>query len=167
MPNQPIHICAAETSNGTRHYVTCLDPNLIFTHGLIREAIVGILNRPLTESEPVTPDIFARNNIFVSFMHRVIAQNAPQVPDLVAYAKQQQTGLVFILDLRTPTPHGTVPPEDIIGAFAVKNGTISTGSYTPSPNHKLLTSRGFFQLMPELHACLIQELTALTKSDPS
>jgi hypothetical protein len=68
------------------------------------------------------------------------------------------SGFVAIVDQRTPTPDAEVPPEDIIGAFEVHNGMIVPELYRASPNHRLLTGDGFFQLDPLLAKCLLREL---------
>jgi hypothetical protein len=75
-----------------------------------------------------------------------------------AEAKSTGDGYLYVIDQRTPTPQGAVPPDDIIGAFEVKGGEIVAGSYRSNANHKILSARGFFQLDAPLLACLIQEL---------
>jgi hypothetical protein len=61
----------------------------------------------------------------------------------MAEAARLGNGWVYIIDQRTPTPGGQVPPEDIIGAFEVKDGDILPGSYRASPNHMILSPNGF------------------------
>ncbi len=68
--------------------------------------------------------VFARNRVFVEFMHAVIARNAPEMPGFIAEAKRQGNGWVYIIDQRTPTPLGAVPPEHIVGVFEIKNGQV-------------------------------------------
>jgi hypothetical protein len=97
-----------------------------------------------------------RNRAFVQFMHDVIAHRGPTVPALLAEAKRQMDGLVVVVDQRTHTPGGAVPPEDIIGAFEVRGGKLI--SYRPNENHKILSANGFVQLGAELQQCLLEEL---------
>lgn len=158
MSQSPVHICVASTPEGEKHYVTLLPPDLVFSKGLIPEAIVGVLLRPLSEGEPITSDLFARNSVFVQFMHQVIARHAPDQPDCQDEARRLGTGWIFIIDRRTKTPQGPVPPEDIIGALKVHGGTVVPDSYQASSNHLILSPDGFFRLTPGLHQALLHEL---------
>ena len=130
----------------------------VFERGLMPEAIVGELLRPLEAGETITPEIFARNPAFVKFMHEVIARRGPGLPGLIAEARRQVDGIVCVIDQRTPNPEGHIPPEDIVGVFAVKAGSVVPGSYQNCPKHQLLSARGFFQLVEELQTCLLEEL---------
>jgi hypothetical protein len=64
-----------------------------------------------------------------------------------------------MLDGRTPSPNGAVPPEDVMGAVAVRAGKLVPGSYHHNPNHRLLTSDGFF-VPTELYTLLHGDLRA-------
>jgi hypothetical protein len=161
MNTLPINVCQIETPDGPKQYVTCLSQEVVFQRGLPGAAIIGVLVRPLGAGEAITPDVFARNLAFVEFMHSVIARRDPELPSLIAEAKRQGEGWVYVIDQRTPTPRGAVPPEDILGAFAVKNGQVVPGSYVPSHKHHILSPRGFVCLGAELEACLLEELTKL------
>ncbi len=158
MTGLPISVCRVQTPDGVKDYVTCLPQEQVFAHGLPPEAILGVLLRPLGEGEAITPDVFARNRAFVDFLHAVVARRAPGLPGLRAEARRQGDGWVYIIDQRTRTPQGPVPPEDIVGVFAVKGGEVVPGSYQRNPNHRLLSADGFFRLGAELQACLLEEL---------
>jgi hypothetical protein len=162
MSETSIHIVRAETPEGFKDYVTVVPPETLMTRGLIPEAIIGVLTQPLDDDDAITPDNFARNSVFVAFLHDVIARHGPQQPGLVAEAARIGNGTVAIIDGRTPTPEGPVPPEDIMGAFVAKGGKIETGSYVASPYHRILTVNGFFQLDGGLMDCLLGELEART-----
>jgi hypothetical protein len=83
----------------------------------------------------------------------------------VLSARQQGRGSVAIIDLRTPEGvAGNVPPEDIVGAFAVASGRL--GEYHTNPNYRAFTEHGLTRLPPNLHALHIRELMRL-KVDPS
>jgi len=157
----PIYVCRVDTPEGQKDCVTCLSHEHLFQHGLPAEAIIGVLLRPLQSGESITPSIFARNRVFVDFMHSVIARHGPALPGLVAEAKRQGEGWVYVIDQRTPTPQGAVPPADIVGAFEIKNGQVVPRSYRTSPNHMILSANGFFCLGSELQPCLLDELVAL------
>lgn len=154
------YVCRVKTPEGERDHVTLLPPEMVFAKGLAPEAIVGVLSRPLQAGERITPEVFARNRVFVDFLHEVIAQHAPSQPELQAEARRLGNGWVYIIDQRTPTPGGPVPPEDILGAFEVKNGEVVPGSYQRSPKHMILSALGFFRLDARLHQCLLRELVS-------
>jgi hypothetical protein len=153
MDDSRIHVCIAVTPEGDRHYVTVLPPDVVFERGLAAEAIVGVLLRPPEPGEQITSDNFARNSVFVKFMHDVIARHAPDAPAFKEEAARQGTGWVYIIDARTKTPTGDVPLVDILGGFQVEEGTAKPGSYWPNPNHTILSPDGFFRLNDHLHAC--------------
>jgi hypothetical protein len=93
--------------------------------GLPREAIAGVF-----VGEAMRVDDFRPNPAFVEFMHDVIRTAGPVDRDLRAAAQARGEGWVYIIDLRTTQgPGGAVPPEDLIGAFEVRNGSIVAGSY--------------------------------------
>jgi hypothetical protein len=161
MAELSITVCRADTPEGPKDYVTCLTHEQVFASGLPAQAIIGVLLRPLEPGEAITPEVFARNRVFVDFMHDVIARRGPELPGLIAEARRQGEGWVYVIDQRTPTPQGAVPPEDIVGVFEVKEGQVVPDSYRASPNHRILTSAGFFKLGAELEPCLLAEIAAL------
>jgi hypothetical protein len=161
MGDERIVVCRVETSDGVSNYVTLLSPDIIFSQGLLPQAIVGVLPHPLKPIGPITPDIFARNRVFVDFMHQVIARHAPECPKVQGEARRQGNGSVYIIDQRTKDPRGTVPPQDIIGGWEVKDGEVVLESYQSNPNHMILSSDGFFRLDSNLHQHLLEELVAL------
>ncbi len=158
MSERTMCIACVETPEGEKNYVTLLSPEQMFSRGLAPEAIVGELSRPLAAGEPITPEVFARNRVFVEFLHAVIARRAPSLPGLIAEARRQGEGWVYLIDQRTRTPDGAVPPEDIIGVFEVRGGAIVPGSYKASPRHRILSPDGFFRLSEDLQAALMEEL---------
>jgi hypothetical protein len=139
--------------------VTLLPPEDTFNKGIIPEAIVGVLKRPLKEGEAIEPENFVRNKFFNDFMHEFIASHGPQLEGLQAEARRQGEGWVYVVDARTATPEGKVPPADILGVFEVKAGRLIAQSYKRNQKHVLLSKDGFFRLPPELHEQLRKELT--------
>jgi hypothetical protein len=158
MPELPITVCKVTTPEGPQEYVALGTAEQIFTRGLPAEGIVGVLTRPLEPGEAITPAVFARHRAFVDFMHAVIAQHAPPQAGCIAEARRLGNGWVYIIDQRTPTPQGPVPPQDIVGCFEVKDGQVVTGSYRPNDKHRILSADGFCQLGAELQQCLLEEL---------
>ena len=157
----PITVCRVDTPEVVKDYVTCLSHDQVFSGGLVPEAIIGVLLRPLKSGEAIAHGVFAPNRVFVDFMHGVIARRGSQLPGLIAAARRQGAGWVYVVDQRTRTPQDAVPPEDIVGAFGVKNGQVLPGSYRPSPRHVILSPDGFVRLGSELQPCLLEELTLL------
>ncbi len=144
------------------NYLSLLDPSHAITHGLPTEALIGEVLVIEPGVNAVRPDNIRVNRVFVDFMHRVIAQYAPTLPDFQAGARHQHEGWLYILDARTPTPQGEVPPEDILGAFEVRQGRVVPGSYQPSSKHQIVSERGLVRLSSELRDCLLFELDRLT-----
>lgn len=159
-----IAVINTHTPEGERDYVAITSPEVAFSAGLIAEAILGVLKRPLGEGGQVVPDNFVANSAFAKFLAWIITTHGPDDAELQDEARRIGTGSVVVIDHRTPTPEGPVLPEDIVGAFKVENGTV--GEYFASPNHRLLTEHGFFQLNDRLERCLVQELAALAAQRP-
>jgi hypothetical protein len=158
MTDLSISVIPVDTpEEGWKYYVALTSARMAFSVGLIPEAILGILERP---DEPIAPGNFTANSIFRKFLADVIARNGPDDPDMQAEAARQGEGSIVIIDQRTRTPGGSIPPEDIIGVFEVKGGKVVPGSYQASPNHRLLTGDGFFRLGRFLNERLQQELVA-------
>ena len=108
--------------------------------------MVGFLTRLIDEGEKLDPSIFRANKPLVDLLHEVISRNTPAVPEFRATALRQHTGFTYILDGRTPTPQGHVPPHDIIGRFEVRDPAIVLDSYRANPHHLLLSTDGFFKI---------------------
>lgn len=152
------YVVDVRTPEGEKYYVTLVPPHRTFSAGLAREAIAGQLLRPWEPGKPFTPDLFVPNPAFVHVMHEVIARVSPKLSSCGAEAQRIGDGVLAIIDLRTPTPQGAVPPDDIIGAFEVRRGKVIDGSYRPNPNHKILSAHGFVRLHEQVRERLVEEL---------
>ncbi len=152
-----LNVVIVNTPEGAKYYVALTSAQMAISTGLVPEAIVGLVERL---DEPIAPGNFTANSIFRRFLADVIARNGPDDPDMQAAAARQVDGHIAVIDQRTPTPGGRVPPEDIIGVFDVRDGKVVSGSYQASPNHRLLTTSGFFRLGQFLNQRLQQELAA-------
>jgi hypothetical protein len=157
----PVYVCRVNGPGGPQDLVTVLSPEVVSAEGLAPEAVVGICARLLGEEEPISPALFAQNRGFVNLLHWVIAEHGPSLPGVQSAAARQGEGWVYVIDARTPDPSGDVPTQDVLGAFAVREGVIVAESYQRNPNHILLSERGFFRLDPELHRRLLHELEKL------
>jgi hypothetical protein len=144
-------------NDGThRYFASPLPHEYGFATGLPPEAVMGELtNGPDT----ITPKSFEQNPQFLQFLAAVLGKHSVDCPGLIAETERQQTGYVYILDQRPPTPDDGVPPEDIIGAVEIERGRMLR--FHASPNYRLLTKNGFMQLDDWLHERLVAELVAL------
>ncbi|MDR7307945.1 hypothetical protein J2X15_003250 [Rhodoferax saidenbachensis] len=163
----PVAFCEVQTDEKTVTYVTLSEPANAFKRGLVSEQIIGQLLNPLKAGEALEPDNFGRNPAFVSFLHASIKSRGPSVPGLIDAAQKQGDGLVVITDGRTRTPQDAIPPEDILGGFEVVAGFIVPDAYHPNPNHRLLTSDGFFRLEATLLEGLLEDIANINTHEPS
>ena len=159
-----MHIYDVVGEDGVEHlYVSPLASEDVYALGALpREGIMGeLLSREAANGGPIDPAQFRPNPVFQQFTSWVLAQHAHLAPGFEAAAKAQRTGYIYIIDARTATPQGAVPPEDIIGGVEIENGVAVR--YHGSKNHQLLTSRGWMRLHPWMHAKLLEELRKLKR----
>jgi hypothetical protein len=160
-PRPPFYVHRAVTQTGSHDLVSLLSSDTVFEYGLVGDAIVGECIHLLEEDDQVTTANFRPNRAFVRLLHDVIARQAPLLPGLQADARRQRTGWVYVIDARTATPDGHVPPQDVIGGFEVHDGEVVPDSYRPNGNHQLLTEDGLFGLDPVLHEKLMERINEL------
>ncbi len=151
-----------DTVDGDVHtfYVSPLPDTHGLTTGLPSEAIMGSLK---DGPERIVPESFITNKLFSRYLASVIAKHANSCPGLLAEARRQQNGHVVVIDNRTATPDGRVPPEDIIGVFEVNDGKLLR--FHASPNHQLLTTNGFMRLEAFMNDRLVEELLVLSRTE--
>jgi hypothetical protein len=122
------------------------------------------------------PDRLRGNPAFVTFLHDVIRRHGPKDPALLAEARRQGKGWVYVIDLGTPDgPGGRVPAEDIVGGFEVRGGSVLEDRYWANPGYVVYSSarsgpsssRGLVKLPPTLEDALFRELRALPPAPPS
>jgi hypothetical protein len=133
-----------------RNVVSFLPREFVARHGLIASGTVGFLGTPLNEGGELKPGNIARNPAFVEFLHRFIAEDAPASGELQEAAEKQGSGVLSIIDQRTPTPESDIPVHDIIGSFRIEDGVIRKDGYRRNPDHVILSDAGLFQLSPSL-----------------
>lgn len=121
------------------------------------EAIVGFFLGPEGH------DNFEPNPVFVGLMHEAIQRIMPRSEEMRRDAAEQGDGWIYIIDARTPEgPNGRVPPEDIIGGFEAKDGSLS-GNYWANAEHLLWSING----MVRLHDTVLQDLTKTVRDRSS
>lgn len=158
MSQTKINIFKVKTPDGFKDFVSLLPAQDAFSGGIVPEAIIGEFSEPLHPDAPIPANGFARNRLFVELLHSVVAREAPKLKSFQSQAKKQMEGWVYVIDQRTSNPTGDVPNEDVIGAFEVKNGKVVDGTYVANKNHRILSTRGFFDLGAELYELLLAEL---------
>jgi hypothetical protein len=127
------------------------------------EHILGSLVRPCRDGGTLTPDNFAPNEVFVQFLHEFLARELPSRPTLHGAAKRQHQGWLRLVDQRVqdaprPKQNSEPLPEDLIGAVEVKDGKVVPDSYRRNPAHRLLSTKGLFQLEYALQERLKKEI---------
>lgn len=158
VPQFPLYRATVQDAEGARDVITLLSPEEVaLAGGVPPEAVAGTLE-PGAE---FSPGNFARNPVFVAFLHRVIRDTAPRIEDLVAGAKQQGEGWILIHDARAFGRDDDVAGRDAIGAFPIEDGMIHAGSYSPNPHHHVLTEHGMVSPHPEIQAAVLAALRAL------
>jgi hypothetical protein len=159
-----VFVCRVLLDNGTTaDYLTLLPPDVTLEKGLPGEAVIGALAQPLQPGhlqpgQRISPSAFRKNPVFVDFLHGFIEEHLPNDPLFIAEARRVGDGWVAVIDQRTPTPGGHVPPEDILGVVEVRSGEVVRGSYRRSEKHVLLSHKGFFQLGKDMNAALRRAL---------
>ncbi len=150
----PFAVVSADIGAGEVQYVTIVPQKIIFSSGLIPQAIVGQLIQP---NGKIVPENFARNSVFVEYMHTFIAREGTKIPQIKSQAEKIKNGKFDLLDLRSGSPGS----ENIIGVFSVHNGKII--SYERNRDHRILSEKGFFRLPYGIEMKLIEELSAQAK----
>ena len=139
-------------------YLSLLDPKKAFKKGIIGRAIMGIVKG---DEIKVSQDNFISNREFKEFMQSVIAKEIFDDPSIKKQAKKSKDGYIYLIDARTLTPQGEVPPYDIIGAVKIEKGKLVSKSYQPNKNHVLVGPKGIFQLSNFLEKRLLREINKL------
>jgi len=154
---------------GRRHQVVSpIDGRWLFEHGygLSERAVFGVLLRRIDEGGQIVAENFRPNRSFVDFLHELLAAEASKTTAARLQATRQREGYLYLIDGRTPDPGGRVPPEDVIGAIAIRAGTLVPNSYQRNDRHRLLTADGFFVLSAELEATLVDQMRAACARQP-
>jgi hypothetical protein len=122
--------------------------------GLPGDAIIGGFT-----PDPLGGEVFQANPGFIRLLHEVVRVAGPADAALCEAAAGQGEGWVYVIDLRTPNgPQGEVPPEDIIGGFAVNSGCIVPESYRPNDAYRGFTRHGVARLPESLRRALLARL---------
>ena len=127
-------------------------------------AFMGAMVTRTTQGKP--PSVLS-NLGFLEFLHRGVAELAPQIPYFVEAARAQEAGVLFVVDGRfvdkgiSMSADG-VPEEEIIGRFSVKDGLISPTDYQANMKYKLWSLRGAARIPQHFRPHLLAKLALLT-----
>ena len=143
-----------------------LPRDLVLRLGLPAPAVAGELIDATEEVLSGAPgridrEQFKPNSEFGRFLHWVLSKHAPRCPGVLQAAQHQPAGYVYIIDARTPTPAGEVPPDDVIGAVKLKDG--APAAYEPMPGYEPLGRNGLMVLDPWLEERFMDELVELAR----
>ncbi len=147
-----------DTDSGPQDILAVVPPDGTLDQGIAEHAILGAFDKLVEGGGPLPYDCFAQNPAFLRLLHGVIREHGPSSPDLREEAERLGEGWLYVIDRRTPTPGDRVPPQDIVGVFSVRSGEVVPASYTPSPNYRLFTVDGLFQLDEHLGPYLLRAL---------
>ena len=156
-----MYVVTVDINNKLQQIISLLAPDTITNNQIPSQLIVGMLSKPLEQNKTIDLDSFIPNQPFIDFLHSVIAKCGPKIPQLRAKAEQQGKGWIYIIDARCPDLLGRILPEDIIGAFNIQNGQISSQSYERGKDHLIFSRHGFFKLEPGLQKYLMEEVHQL------
>jgi hypothetical protein len=118
------------------------------------QATLGVYDWPDDSVESFRP-----NRAFVELLQRVVEEMGMRAPELAHGVQDQGEGWLYAIDPRTPKgPDGRVSPEDIIGAFEVRDGELVDGSYQPNDQYRVLTENGMTQMMPAQREAFVAAL---------
>lgn len=156
--DERVHVYEVVVDGKPQSVLSFLPKERLFPHGLAGPAILGSLRRRIADGGTLDPDNIVINPRFLTLLHATIETHMPTDPAFQRAVREQVDGWMYVIDLRTPTPGGQVPAEDIIGAFRIANAVVVDGSYQPFEPHRLVSERGFFQLDPFMHPKLMEAL---------
>ncbi|MFP2902973.1 hypothetical protein [Corallococcus sp. 4LFB] len=134
----------------TSKVISLLPPDRVLAGGLPPHAIAGTLHSP-----PEGPATFEENPAFVALLHQVVRECAPTDPGAQAEAQRIGNGWLYIVDQRRPPGEERVPPEDIIGYFAVQSGRVTAEGYTPNAGYRVFSRLGLVRLPGMLQDVLV------------
>lgn len=110
------------------------------------ELFIGQLNEPAIGA---VPGNISYNKDFLVHLHALVRDTMVNDPDVMAQAKEQANGFVFIIDRRSPAAETDaaqeVEKEDIIGIFLCNDYKTDISRYRPNPDYLLISAKGIGQ----------------------
>jgi hypothetical protein len=138
--------------------LSLLSPEQVEKIGALKgQAILGFVT-----GEQLSLEYFYPNRIFIDLLQNVVGSEAPKDPQLQAAAIEQKQGYIYIIDRRVADRlEEKTSPEDMLGAFEIKDGQILDNSYQPNENYLIFSNNGLMQLPASLHEALVNSLLSL------
>lgn len=107
-----------------------------------------------------TPGNISYNADFLVVLHELVRDLMVIDPGVIAEAKSQPNGFVFIVDRRAQAEEGEekVEKEDVIGIFLVNEYATDASRYRPNPDYRLVSARGMAMLPDVVEEELVRKL---------
>jgi hypothetical protein len=118
------------------------------------------LGRLIDPEKEITHENISYNADFLVVLHQIVRDLMVNDPDVIAEAKNQPNGFVFIVDRRSPEGE-EVEKEDVIGIFLVTDNKTDVSRYRPNPDYKLISKRGVARFPDEVEMELMKVLMEL------
>jgi len=143
-----INIIEVIVDEESKFYCTFVSSEMVFKYGLSEKVIVGEVNK-LENGEFDFTSGFRANPAFKKTIFDFSRNEMFKDENLINSAIKQQEGWVYIIDQRTKTPEGEVPPYDVIGGFKVENKELK--GFNENPNYQIKSINGFTDLGKNLN----------------
>ncbi len=143
-----INVIEVMVDKEPKFYCTFVSSELIFEYGLSAKVIVGEVDKSEDEEFDFATS-FRANPAFKETIFDFARAEMLDDETLINSAIEQQEGWVYIIDQRTKTPEGEVPPYDIIGGFKVENKELKR--FSENPNYQIKSINGFTDLGKNLN----------------
>lgn len=144
-----------------KFYCTFVSSELILEYGLSEKIIVGEVDK-LENGEFDFASSFRANPAFKETIFDFARAEMLKDESLINSAIKQKEGWVYIIDQRTKTPEGEVPPYDIIGGFKVESNKLK--GFSKNPNYQIKSPNGLTDLGKNLNIKMNIFLENLIKS---
>jgi len=153
------HLLTLQDADKQLHLLSPFTQEELQTATSRSELFIGTLIDP---QQGVAPGNIAYNRDFLVHVHALVRDEMVNHEDVIAQAKEQPNGFVFIIDRRSPvtlvgSESTQVDKEDIIGIFLCNDQTTSREKYRPNPDYVLISNKGVAQF-PEAVESKIAEL---------
>lgn len=157
-----INIIETTVDGIDKSYCTYIPHEHVFKHGLIGSVIVGEVEKS-DSGEIDLQNNFKANSLFKKTIFDFVEKVVVSDPLLIKSAKEQDEGWLYVIDQRTPTPNGEVPPFDIIGTFEVIDGVLD--SFNSNENYQIRSINGFTDFGVTLNTKMNDFLLALLQDN--
>lgn len=158
----PNTIVEAEVDGILRFFLTLIPQELVSLRGLPSDLVVGsysnISNTKLEPHKNFKENIKFRDTL-LNFINTVLAFQ----DDIISQAKVNDSGWIYLIDQRTPTPLGDVPSEDVIGGFEVLNGNIL--KFHENKKYALVSKEGPVNFGNNVNELFYQHMKKLISED--